>query len=61
MKVAKREFDSDPTLGYALMDMYTVYCPKCRKQKEVDEYGFETLMNRQLADEEHKKSQEEKL
>lgn len=48
-----RRVDIDPTVGYMEHYMHIIYCPKCKKEKEVYEWKYKAIMARQKADEEY--------
>lgn len=44
--------DTDPSVGFAKQTVYTIYCPKCRKEKTVSEPEYNSIMARQQIDRE---------
>ncbi len=50
--------DTDPTLGYKIEDIYTVYCPKCKKEVEYTELEYDKLKEKQKIDEAYKNARQ---
>jgi hypothetical protein len=58
-KVSSYKKDVDDTIGYKLADIVIIYCPKCKKQKEVLLHEYEAIMNKQRLDKEYKQNDNE--
>jgi hypothetical protein len=54
-KVSSYKKDIDDTIGYKLEEVIIIYCPKCKKQKEVLTHEYEAIMNKQYLDKEYGK------
>ena len=47
--------DTDKSVGYSMKNIYVVYCPKCKTQKEVLEHEYNAIIEKQRLDKEFKK------
>lgn len=43
---------------YSYIEKVHIYCPECRKKKTVSSWEWNNIANRQIIDEEYKKSKE---
>ncbi|MCR4362021.1 hypothetical protein NUG13_11850 [Bacillus subtilis] len=50
--------DIDKGQGYDLKDIYIIYCPKCRNEKEVLEHVYEKIIAKQRVDDEYRDARE---
>jgi hypothetical protein len=47
------EKDVDSGVGYDVREVFMIYCPKCREQKEVLEHEYKATMKKQEVDRSH--------
>ena len=56
--VATYKRDIDKTVGYELKEIYIIYCPKCKKEKEVLRHDYDRICEKQKYDEEYRNKKE---
>lgn len=52
-KLTSFKVDADLTVGYKVKEIFVIYCPKCKKQKKVEKYKYECIMEKQELDKEY--------